>query len=195
MSHALQMARRASRGMLEQDDPRPRRDDRQLRAGAERRSGAGSGGTSIASERGSETTDRAAGVEHRRNAGGLAYHAPWPLLPLRLLVAAFAPELAWLDGRAAQRVDGRWTSGVGAIAAAVETTRSSSLERGSVARPLPLGLVVLTTLRLAPGDLFAVSEVIPAHLLSLRASSTVAPTAWRSSARAGGDLLALPLPE
>jgi purine-nucleoside phosphorylase len=74
-----------------------------------------------------------------------------------LLLAAFPPELAGLD---AAPPDGfvAATTGVGALAAAVETARLVALHRP--ARVLFLGTCGAYDLRLAAGDLLSASEAI-----------------------------------
>lgn len=78
-----------------------------------------------------------------------------------LLLAAFPPELAGLDAAPPPG----WiaaVTGVGAIAAAVETARL--LDRHRPARVLFVGTCGAYDTRLAPGDLFCTSEAIATSL-------------------------------
>jgi purine-nucleoside phosphorylase len=111
-----------------------------------------------------------------------------------LLLAAFPPELAGLD----QAPPEGWavaTTGVGAVAAAVETTRLLALHRP--ARVLFVGTCGAYDARLAVGDLLAAAEAI-AVSLDERAGRAYRPsperTRWPAtwSLPLGAHLVAVP---
>ncbi len=84
-----------------------------------------------------------------------------PARPARLLLAAFPPELAGLDAAPPEG----WAvacTGVGALAAAVETARLLALHAPE--RVLFVGTCGAYDARLAPGELIAASEAIATSL-------------------------------
>jgi nucleoside phosphorylase len=84
--------------------------------------------------------------------------------PTTLLLAAFPPELAGLDAAPPPGFVAA-TTGVGALAAAVETARLVALHRPS--RVLFLGTAGAYDGRLAPGELLSASEAIATSIEEL----------------------------